>query len=117
MPDTYTLRTRQDMIDYCRTYPGAFEDYPFTDPNWTVMRRLDNKKGFAWIFERNGHIWINVKLDPEWGRLIQSAYEAVLPAYHMNKVHWTSVILNGTVPDEQIKALIDESFRLCGKKQ
>ena len=115
MDDTFDLRTRRELTEYCLTYPGAYEDYPFDDANWTVMRRRDTKRGFAWIFERNGCIWVNVKLAPEWGRLVQSAHESVLPAYHMNKTHWTSVILDGTVPDGLIKALIDESFRLCGK--
>lgn len=64
------------------------------------------------IYERHGQIWLNVKCDPEWGQVWRNAYEAIRPAYHMNKEHWISVILNGTVPDSEIKRLIIESYEL-----
>ena len=59
------LITRSDIIDYCLTFAHAYEDYPFDDVNWTVMRRRDTRRGFAWIFERDGQIWVNVKSDPD----------------------------------------------------
>ena len=52
---------RKQIVDYCLTLPGTYEDYPFDDFNWTVMRHGYNKKAFALIFERMGHIWVNVK--------------------------------------------------------
>lgn len=55
------MTTRQEIIDFCKTFPAAYEDYPFDDYNWTVMRRTDTKKGFAWIYERQGKIWVNLK--------------------------------------------------------
>lgn len=94
----------------------TYEDYPFDDPNWTVMRRSDTRHGFAWIFERQGQIWVNLKTDPDWGHFFRDVYPSVVPAYHMNKLHWNSVILDGTVPDDEIKAMIERSYTLCGKK-
>ena len=60
------MKTREDVIKFCKTFKNAYEDYPFHDPNWTVMRHRENKRVFAWIFEREGKIWVNVKCDPEW---------------------------------------------------
>ncbi|MCQ2458632.1 MAG: MmcQ/YjbR family DNA-binding protein [Clostridia bacterium] len=108
------MLTRQEAIALCMTWPGAWEDYPFHDANWTVIRRGDTKKGFAWIFEREGRIWINLKADPGWADVWKNTWSSVLPAYHMNKLHWISVILDGSVPDEMITAMIGMSFRLCG---
>ena len=110
------MDTRKEAVEYCLTFPGAFEDYPFDDTNWTVMRRGDNRRGFAWIFEREGNLWINVKVQPDWAEVWRQAYESVVPAYHMNKRHWNSIILNGGVPEEEIQAMIADSFRLCGKE-
>ena len=110
------MTTREDAIAYCLTFPLAYEDYPFDDFNWTVMRRKDTKKGFAWIFERDGRVWINIKVDPAWGEFWRDLYPSVLPAYHMNKRHWNSIILDGTVPDDEIAAMIAASYDLCAKK-
>lgn len=110
------MLTRKEAIEYCLTFNGVYEDYPFDDANWTVMRRRDTKRGFAWIFERQGHIWINLKADPGWGDFYRQQYASVIPAYHMNKLHWNSVILDGSVPENEIRQMITDSYALCGKK-
>ena len=110
------MKTRQDAIDHCLTFMNVYEDYPFDDLNWTVMRHKENKKVFAWIFERNDHIWINIKGHPEWNEFWRQTFDSVIPAYHLNKTHWNSVILDGTVPDENIKAMIAESYDLTKPK-
>lgn len=110
------MKTRKEAIDYCLSYPGVYEDYPFDDPNWTVIRHKTGKRrGFAWIFERQGRIWINVKCDPDWADIIRSTFPSVIPAYHMNKTHWNSIILDGTIPDEEIHKMLLESYTLTGK--
>jgi predicted DNA-binding protein (MmcQ/YjbR family) len=82
-----------------------------------VIRHRENKKVFAWIFDKDGHVWINLKTDPEWRDFWRQTYASVLPAYHLNKEHWTSVILDGTVPDKDIKRLIGESYDLTKKQK
>ena len=112
------MTLRKEVIEYCEELSGlVYEDYPFDDPNWTVMRRRDTQRGFAWIFEREGKIWVNVKTQPDWGDFWRQYYPAVIPAYHMNKKHWNSIILDGTVPDAEIEKMITESYDLCGKKR
>lgn len=91
--------------------------YPFHDTNWTLIRRKDNKKAFAWIYERMGHIWINVKCDPEWRDFWRDAYESVIPAYHQNKEHWNSIILDDSIPEKDVIRMIEESYDLTGPKR
>jgi len=110
------MKERTEVIEYCLKFEQVYEDYPFRDHSWTTMRRKDNKRVFAWIFERDGYIWVNVKVDPEWRGFWRSAYEAVVPAFHLNKIHWNSVILNGTIPEQDIKRMIGESYDLCAGK-
>lgn len=110
------MTTRQEAIDACLVLPDAYEDYPFDDANWTVMRHRTNRKIFAAIFEREGRIWMNLKAEPSWGDFWKSVYPAVVPAYHMNKLHWISVILDGSMTDGEILSLIDDSYRLTAPK-
>lgn len=109
------MKEKQEVIAYCLTYQDVYEDYPFHDPNWCVIRHKKSKRVFAWIFEKDGLIWINVKCDPEWREFWRSAYDAVKPAYHLNKTHWNSIVLDGTVPDQEIGRMIEESYRLTQK--
>ncbi len=113
--------TRQDIIDFCRAFPAAYEDYPFddiADPGaWTVMRHRTNKKSFALIFERNGKLCANLKCDPFEADFLRQAFDDVMPAYHMNKVHWNTVIVGGDVPEEEIKRMIGNSYDLIKPKK
>ncbi|UWP60746.1 MmcQ/YjbR family DNA-binding protein [Ruminococcus gauvreauii] len=108
---------RQEVIRYCMTFDKVYEDYPFKDHTWTCMRIRDTGRIFAWIYERNDHIWVNVKCDPQWRDFWRDAFSSVVPAYHMNKEHWNSIILDGTVPVEDIKRMIAESYELCGRRK
>ena len=111
------MKTRQEAVSYCLTLPDSYEDTPFHDPNWTVIRCARNRKVFAWIFERQGKIWVNVKTDPEWRDFWRNAFEAVIPAYHLNKEHWNSIILDGSVPEKDIRRMIMDSYDLVKPKE
>ncbi|MBQ7033548.1 MAG: MmcQ/YjbR family DNA-binding protein [Clostridia bacterium] len=111
------MRTRQEVIDFCLSFNDTCEDYPFHDVNWTIMRHKGNQKMFAAIYERTGNIWINVKCDPDFTYIWRSTYAAVIPAYHMNKWHWNSIILDGTVPTGEIKNMIGNSYELTKPKR
>lgn len=110
------MTTKEEAIKYCMTFPKVFEDYPFKDKRWTCMRIKTTNRIFAWIFPKDDNIWINVKCDPQWREFWQEAYESVKPGYHMNKKHWNSIILDGTIPIKDIKRMIGESYDLCAKK-
>ena len=110
------MKTREEIIRYCQSFSNVFEDYPFEDKNWTCMRIRKNHRIFAWISEREGYIWVNVKCDPQWRDFWRTAYESVVPAYHMNKEHWNSLILDGEIPEEEVRRMIAESYDLCQGK-
>lgn len=111
------MQTKEEAVSFCRTFPDVYEDYPFHDDNWALIRHRENKKTFACIFERCGHIWINVKCDTEWRDFWRNAFASVIPAYHMNKEHWNSVILDGSVPDEDVKRMVEESYEITRPKR
>ena len=106
------MTEKKDVVAYCLTFQEVYEDYPFHDPNWCVMRHKGNRKVFAWIFHRD--VWVNVKCDPEWRDFWRQAYPSVVPAYHLNKEHWNSIILDGSVPEQEIQRMIGESYGLTG---
>ena len=110
------MKSREEVIKFCMSLKDVYEDYPFHDDNWCVMRHKKNNKTFALIYDKDGYVWINVKCDPEWREIWRSAFVAVVPAYHMNKIHWNSIILDGTVPDQDIKRMIAESYDLTKGK-
>ena len=106
------MLTREEAIAFCSKLEDVYEDYPFRDPNWTVMRHKKNQKVFAWIYEKDGHIWVNVKCNEEWRDFWRNAFKSVVPGYHLNKKYWNSIILDGTVPDKDIERMIEESYEL-----
>ena len=60
----FTMRERQEVLNYGMTFPDTYMDAPFHDANWVLLRYKKNKRAFAWTYERNGYIWVNVKVDP-----------------------------------------------------
>lgn len=110
------MRTREEILDLCLSFPGSFREQPFRDPNWVAIGLQENRKFFAFIFQKDGCIWVNLKMDPEWRDFWRSAFDSVVPAYHMNKEHWSSVILDGTVPDKDIQKMAAESYELVSDR-
>jgi predicted DNA-binding protein (MmcQ/YjbR family) len=105
------MNSRKELIEYCRSFPGVYEDYPFHDDNWTLMR-CQNKKTFALIYEHHGQLCLNVKCDPAQADFWRNVYDAVIPGYHMNKTHWNTVLLNGTVSEGDLEEMIRHSYEL-----
>lgn len=111
------MTTREEALAACLALPGSYADHPFHDPNWAAVRRRENQRIFALVFERQGEIWMNLKADPLLAGLWRGSWPAVLPGYHMNKRHWVSVILNGSVPRGQLLQMIEDSFNLTAPKR
>lgn len=110
------MQTKEEVIKFCNTLADVYIDYPFNE-NWACIRCKKNKKAFVFAYQREENIWINIKVSPDWIDFWRNTYEYVIPAYHMNKKHWNSVILNGTIPDEEIKRMILESYDLVKPKE
>src|SRR5690554_3215880 len=98
------------LNEYALTKSGASRRYPF-DPHLPVL--FVGEKMFALLGHTDGVESINLKGDPEQNWVLREHYPgAIIPGYHMNKRHWNTVILNGSVPDDVLLQLIDESYLL-----
>lgn len=106
------MKTRKEALAYGLSFPDTYQDAPFHDDNWQLVRVRGSKKAFLWTYERDGYINLNVKADPEWRDFWRNAFEAVIPGWHQNKEHWNTIILDGSIPDADIKKMIGESYDL-----
>ena len=95
------MKTREEALSYGLSFPDTYQESPFHDNNWQLIRVKCNKKAFLWTYERNGYINLNVKVDPEWRDFWRKAYKSVLSGWHQNKEHWNT-----------IKKMIAESYAL-----
>ena len=107
-----TWRTRDAVLAYGLSMPDTYQEAPFHDPNWQLVSVKGSKKAFLWTYERDGCLNLNVKVDPRWRDFWRDTYDAVVPAYHQNKEHWNTIILDGSIPDEDVKRMIAESYDL-----
>ncbi len=76
------------------------------------MRFKGNRKAFLWTYEKDGYINLNVKVAPDKAFFWRDLYASVKPGYHQNKDHWNTIILDGSVPDKDIRLMIAESYDL-----
>ena len=108
---------REEVLQFGLSFQDTYQDAPFRDTNWILVRYRKNKKAFLWTYYYQNQLQINVKVDPEWRDFWRQAYDAVIPGYHQDKKHWNTIILDGSVPDSEIKRMITESYELVtGKK-
>lgn len=110
--------TRQEFIEKGLTYAASYEDYPF-DEVTAVLRHRGNRKIFALVMHRAGKDFVNLKLDPGEALIVRELFRDVTPGYHMNKTHWSSVVLgpSSDVPDEVLENLLAQSYALTRPKR
>lgn len=101
-----------ELRAYCLAKPGTSADFPF-DADTLVFRVSD--KLFALTDIQSVPVSVNLKCDPDWAIVLRQHYDAVKPGYHMNKKHWNTVVLDGTIPNDEIQEMIDHSYRLVVK--
>lgn len=106
------MTTRQEALAYGLSFPDTYKEAPFHDENWQLVRVKGSKKAFLWTYERGGFINLNVKATPEGCSFWRSAYASVVAGWHQNKEHWNTIILDGSIPDKDIKLMIAESYDL-----
>jgi predicted DNA-binding protein (MmcQ/YjbR family) len=119
---------REEVTEFALTLPLAYADHPFEDdPDTTVLRHGEAGKWFGILMKVKGSRAglktdaltdiLNLKCDPDEAFILRELYDGIIPAYHMNKRHWISVILNGSVPIDFTKRLVEKSFDLTDKKK
>lgn len=102
----------EEIREYCLQYPFTEEGFPF-GPDTLVFKV--NGKIFLLTGLDNDPLQFNVKCDPEKAEELREQYAAVLPGYHMNKKHWNTIIVDGSVPKRLLKEWITDSYNLVAK--
>lgn len=101
------------LDDYCISKKGVEKDYKV---EWEATRYMIDGKIFVL---KGGDKYkkeiITVKCEPSFGQMLRSQYEDIVAGYHMNKEHWNSVYVDGDVPDDIVKQMIDMSYELVLK--
>tara|TARA_R110001592_G_scaffold93168_1_gene270746 strand:+ start:4659 stop:5042 length:384 start_codon:yes stop_codon:yes gene_type:complete len=99
--------------NYLLNKPDAREDYPF-GPD-VLVPKIKGKM-FATLGIEKGIGNMNLKCDPAQAQELRDLFESVKPGYHMNKLHWNTIILDGSIPQGEIERMIDHSYGLVVKK-
>ncbi|MDF2595951.1 MAG: hypothetical protein K0R69_2292 [Clostridia bacterium] len=98
------------LDEYCLSKIGTDKDFK---EEWQATRYMLRGKMFAMQGgDKEGKAIITLKLDPLYGQLLRQNYKDIIPGYYMNKEHWNSLYLDGEVPDEILKDMIDKSHQL-----
>jgi Uncharacterized protein conserved in bacteria len=102
----------QQLKKYCLGKKGVCEAFPFDDE--TLVFKVGSKM-FALTNIKDKELKVNLKCDPMMAQDLRREYEAIKPGYHMNKTHWNTVELDGSLEDKTVEMLIDISYDLVFK--
>lgn len=102
----------EEFREYCLSLKGATEDLPFDDE--TLVFKVAGK--MFCLMSLDGLLSVNLKNEPDKNIELREKYDCIKPGYHMSKVHWNTVEINGSLPDDLIKTLVDESYDLVVMK-
>ena len=104
----------EDIRDYALSLKGVSESFPFGEN--TLVFKVDNKI-FLLASLTSEVLQFNVKCNPEYAVELREQYPSVLPGYHMNKKHWNTIIVDGTLTAGQLREFIKDSWFLVSKKK
>jgi predicted DNA-binding protein (MmcQ/YjbR family) len=94
---------------WCVRQPGAIEDFPF-GPEHSVFKVAG--KMFALSALDRTPLEVSVKCEPDLAVALRDSYPAIRPGYHLNKRHWNTITLDGSLPDQLVRDLIEDSYDL-----
>src|SRR6202167_3142480 len=103
----------EELRDYCLSLLGADEDFPF-GPDTSVFKVAG--KIFALSPLSEYPLRVSLKCDPSLAEELRKAHPAVIPGYHLNKRHWNTVIIDGSLSDEVISEIVEDSYHLISTK-
>ncbi len=102
-----------ELRDHCLSFSGAEETFPF-GPETSVFK-VDGKM-FALSQLGADSLRVSLKCEPDLAQELRLTHPAVLPGYHLNKRHWNTVIIDGSLPDDAILNMIEDSYDLVVSK-
>jgi predicted DNA-binding protein (MmcQ/YjbR family) len=101
----------EEFQDYCLSLPFTTDGFPFGGD--TLVYKVKNKM-FA-VTDVDNFESINLKCNPEKAIELREKYESVIPGYHMNKKHWNTILMDGSIANNILKEWIKESYILVAK--
>ena len=103
-----------ELREHCLSFTGAEETFPF-GPRVSVFKVAG--KMFALSQLGADSLRVSVKCEPELAAALRGAHAAVLPGYHLNKRHWNTVIIDGSLPDDAVRHMVEDSYDLVVSKR
>jgi len=98
----------EELREYCLSLKGVTEEFPFDET--TLVFKVAGK--MFCLTNLEGPLSVSLKNEPERNVELREEYPSITPGYHMNKKHWNSVAIDGSLSDDMIKNLIDDSYDL-----
>ena len=105
----------EDFRNYCLSLPHAMENAPWTEPKYLNLITFTVADKWFCLLDLDTK-FCNLKCAPDQIEELQSKYRGIQPAWHMNKTHWITVILDSDLPDEEIERLVKQAYELIVKK-
>ncbi|MNO17528.1 hypothetical protein D3C76_72260 [compost metagenome] len=99
------------LVDYCLSKKGAVQEYPF-GPETLVMKVGGKMFALLPVTSDDGAASISLKCDPVIAANLREQHASVKPGYHLNKKHWNTVTVDGSLPLDDVRAMIDHSYDL-----
>jgi predicted DNA-binding protein (MmcQ/YjbR family) len=105
----------QQLYDFCLSKKGVTEHFPFDEE--TLVFKVGGKMFCLTSLNEweKGTPSLNLKCDPDRAQELRAEYEAIIPGWHMSKIHWNTVAFNGDVSDKMMLELINDSYELVFK--
>lgn len=108
---------KEEIFKYIKEKYNVSPEYLWEDtPEAAIFRHNENRKWFALIMNVKNEQYLNVKTDPNYSDLLRNAYDYIIPAYHMNKEHWNTIIISKNINEAIVYELIDQSYELTNSK-
>ena len=101
------------LREYCISKKNVTESFPFSDD--TLVFKTEGRI-FA-LVNLEGDLSINLKCNPARAIELRERYSSVTPGYHMNKKHWNTIYIDGSVPDKEVFSWVDHSYDLVLNKK
>lgn len=98
----------EELREYCMAKKGVTEGFPFDET--TLVFKVVGK--MFCLTNLDGDFSVNLKNDPEKNLELREHYPAIKPGYHMNKIHWNTIEVDGSIPDKMLYEFVDKSYEL-----
>jgi predicted DNA-binding protein (MmcQ/YjbR family) len=102
-----------ELRDLCLAFPGSAETFPF-GPSVSVFKVAGKMFALSQLSEHP--LRVSLKCEPQLAEQLRATYPVVIPGYHLNKRHWNTVIIDGSLPEQMIRDMIEDSYDLVVSK-